>query len=136
MDPHASIMAIMNEDKKNTSEYLKAINQAKADTMANSGGGGGYRQPYGGNRGGAAGGASRGGSSTASTYLKPGYICFRCRQPGHNIKDCPTNSDETFDTYQGKGVPKEHLWRRDLGINAQEFLENKPKIFRKIVKEI
>ena len=36
----------------------------------------------------------------------------------------------------GKGVPKEHLWKRDLGINAQEFLENKHHIFRKVVKEV
>lgn len=33
-------------------------------------------------------------------------------------------------------MPKEHLWKRDLGINAQLFLERKPQIFRKIVKEV
>ena len=43
--------------------------------------------------------------------------------------------DPTYDPYQGKGVPKTHLWRRDLGINAQEFLDNKHKVFRQIVKE-
>jgi hypothetical protein len=33
-------------------------------------------------------------------------------------------------------VPKEHLLKRDLGIAAQEFLENKSQIFRKLVKEV
>lgn len=33
-------------------------------------------------------------------------------------------------------MPKEHLWKRDLGISAQEFLENKSQNFRKIVKEV
>jgi hypothetical protein len=75
-------------------------------------------------------------SMTSNIPLPPGYVCNRCKIPGHHIKDCPTNADESFDTYQGKGVPKEHLWKRDLGISAQEFLENKSQIFRKIVKEV
>jgi hypothetical protein len=51
------------------------------------------------------------------------------------IKQCPTNANPDFDPYKGKGVPKNILWKRDLGIIAQEFSENRPKIFRQIMKQ-
>lgn len=47
-----------------------------------------------------------------------GYICNRCGKAGHMIKECPTNSNPDFDPYKGKGVPKNILWKRDLGVLA------------------
>jgi protein MPE1 len=31
--------------------------------------------------------------------LPPGYVCKRCGFGGHFIKECPTNSDSTYDPY-------------------------------------
>ena len=34
-----------------------------------------------------------------SSKPPPGYVCKRCGNPGHFIKECPTNTDPTFDPY-------------------------------------
>ncbi|CAA0823126.1 DWNN domain- a CCHC-type zinc finger [Striga hermonthica] len=42
----------------------------------------------------------------------PGYICHRCKVPGHFIQHCPTNGDPTFDIKRVKpptGIPKSML---------------------------
>ncbi|KAK4483614.1 hypothetical protein RD792_010813 [Penstemon davidsonii] len=42
----------------------------------------------------------------------PGYICHRCKVPGHFIQHCPTNGDPTFDVKRVKpptGIPKSML---------------------------
>ena len=82
-------------------------------------------------------GMGRGGKRIALTAseLPAGYVCKRCHLPGHHIRDCPTNSNSAYDPFDGKGVPKNELWKRDTGIAKQQFLESKPRIFRKIVKE-
>ncbi|CDW76888.1 dwnn-domain-containing protein [Stylonychia lemnae] len=72
---------------------------------------------------------------TQKFEIHKNYRCQRCQQPGHHIKECPTNSDPTYDPYKGKGQPKDQAWKRDLGINNQEFLDNKHKVFREIIKE-
>ena len=47
--------------------------------------------------GGAPGAAPAGGFQAGERYLPPSYICKRCNQPGHFIKNCPTNGDPAFD---------------------------------------
>ena len=42
----------------------------------------------------------------------PGYICHRCKTPGHFIQHCPTNGDPNFDIKRVKpptGIPKSML---------------------------
>ncbi|XP_051114703.1 E3 ubiquitin ligase PQT3-like isoform X2 [Andrographis paniculata] len=42
----------------------------------------------------------------------PGYICHRCKVPGHFIQHCPTNGDPNFDIKRVKpptGIPKSML---------------------------
>jgi hypothetical protein len=42
----------------------------------------------------------------------PNYICFRCRQPGHWINQCPTNGDPAYDVQKVKkatGIPRSML---------------------------
>ncbi|XP_060177067.1 E3 ubiquitin ligase PQT3-like isoform X2 [Lycium barbarum] len=42
----------------------------------------------------------------------PGYICHRCKVPGHFIQHCPTNGDPNFDIRKVKpptGIPKSML---------------------------
>uniref|UniRef100_A0A5B6ZIS9 DWNN domain-containing protein n=1 Tax=Davidia involucrata TaxID=16924 RepID=A0A5B6ZIS9_DAVIN len=42
----------------------------------------------------------------------PGYICHRCKVPGHFIQHCPTNGDPTFDVKKVRpptGIPKSML---------------------------
>ncbi|KAF5477513.1 hypothetical protein F2P56_004146 [Juglans regia] len=42
----------------------------------------------------------------------PGYICYRCKVPGHFIQHCPTNGDPSFDIKRVKpptGIPKSML---------------------------
>lgn len=42
----------------------------------------------------------------------PGYVCHRCKVPGHFIQHCPTNGDPNFDIRKVKpptGIPKSML---------------------------
>lgn len=42
----------------------------------------------------------------------PGYICHRCKVPGHFIQHCPTNGDPNYDVKKTKpptGIPKSML---------------------------
>ncbi|KAJ3673583.1 hypothetical protein LUZ60_005575 [Juncus effusus] len=42
----------------------------------------------------------------------PGYVCHRCKTPGHFIQHCPTNGDPTYDVKRTKpptGIPKSML---------------------------
>uniref|UniRef100_A0A8C3JF97 RBBP6 ligase n=1 Tax=Calidris pygmaea TaxID=425635 RepID=A0A8C3JF97_9CHAR len=43
----------------------------------------------------------------------PSYICFRCRKPGHYIKNCPTNGDKNFKPIprikKSTGIPRSFL---------------------------
>ena len=34
-----------------------------------------------------------------------GYVCKRCKEPGHRVENCPTNGDPMYDTYDTKGIP-------------------------------
>lgn len=48
----------------------------------------------------------------------PTYICHRCQQPGHFIKDCPTNADPNFELKRVRmpaGIPMTMLHRSTQG---------------------
>jgi E3 ubiquitin-protein ligase RBBP6 len=54
----------------------------------------------------------------------PGYICYRCNQPGHWIDQCPTNGDPNYDFHKVKkatGIPRSFL-ERVQGGNAKGAL--------------
>lgn len=54
---------------------------------------------------------------TPASQLPPGYICNRCKVAGHHIRDCPENGNALFAPFQGRGVPKVHIYKT-LGINS------------------
>ncbi|XP_017231853.1 E3 ubiquitin ligase PQT3-like isoform X2 [Daucus carota subsp. sativus] len=48
----------------------------------------------------------------------PGYVCHRCKVPGHFIQHCPTNGDPTFDLKRTKpptGIPNEDAFEKEIG---------------------
>ncbi|ONI06527.1 hypothetical protein PRUPE_5G066400 [Prunus persica] len=57
-------------------------------------------------------GFGRGGGGLERKTPPQGYICHRCKVPGHFIQHCPTNGDPTFDIKRVKpptGIPKSML---------------------------
>ncbi|KAK3153776.1 hypothetical protein QOZ80_2BG0180990 [Eleusine coracana subsp. coracana] len=51
----------------------------------------------------------------------PGYVCHRCKVPGHFIQHCPTNGDARFDVKRMKpptGIPKSMLMQTPDGSYA------------------
>lgn len=59
----------------------------------------------------AAGGPSH--HAQSDKPLPPSYVCYRCGQKGHWIKDCPTNNDRDFDhrprIKRTTGIPRSML---------------------------
>ncbi|XP_076942624.1 E3 ubiquitin ligase PQT3-like [Bidens hawaiensis] len=73
------------------------------------GGGRGFGRGMSGRMG--ARGFGRGGGFERKTP-PPGYVCHRCKMPGHFIQHCPTNGDPNFDIKRVKpptGIPKSML---------------------------
>ncbi|KAK1302307.1 hypothetical protein QJS10_CPB12g00505 [Acorus calamus] len=57
-------------------------------------------------------GFGRGGGGLERKTPPHGYVCHRCKVPGHFIQHCPTNGDPTFDIKRVKpptGIPKSML---------------------------
>ncbi|THF95502.1 hypothetical protein TEA_025924 [Camellia sinensis var. sinensis] len=57
-------------------------------------------------------GFGRGGGGLERKNPPQGYICHRCKVPGHFIQHCPTNGDPNFDIKRVKpptGIPKSML---------------------------
>ncbi|KAJ3387312.1 hypothetical protein HDU92_002019 [Lobulomyces angularis] len=57
-------------------------------------------------------------SFTSSQPPRPGYICYRCRKPGHYLKDCPTHGDPNFEgpikpVTRTTGIPRIFLKKVD-----------------------
>ncbi|KAK9068024.1 hypothetical protein SSX86_012135 [Deinandra increscens subsp. villosa] len=78
-------------------------------TFDGFGGGRGFGRGIGGRMGGR--GFGRGGGFERKTP-PPGYVCHRCKTPGHFIQHCPTNGDPNFDVRRVKpptGIPKSML---------------------------
>ncbi|KAM0069782.1 putative transcription factor interactor and regulator CCHC(Zn) family [Helianthus debilis subsp. tardiflorus] len=75
------------------------------------GGGRGFGRGMGG-RMGARGFGRGGGGGFERKTPPPGYVCHRCKTPGHFIQHCPTNGDPNFDIKRVKpptGIPKSML---------------------------
>ncbi|XP_074268931.1 E3 ubiquitin ligase PQT3-like [Silene latifolia] len=76
-------------------------------------GGDGFGQGRGFARGGRGGGRGFGRGIGLERKTPPqGYVCHRCKVPGHFIQHCPTNGDPTFDLRKVKpptGIPKSML---------------------------
>ncbi|XP_071685930.1 E3 ubiquitin ligase PARAQUAT TOLERANCE 3-like [Rutidosis leptorrhynchoides] len=74
------------------------------------GAGRGFGRGMGGRMGGRGFGRSSGGFERKTP--PPGYICHRCKTPGHFIQHCPTNGDPNFDVKRVRpptGIPKSML---------------------------
>ena len=65
--------------------------------------------------------------------LPDSYICDRCTQPGHHIKDCPENGNTYFDPCKNRGVPKQHIWKKQLNIN-DDFKRNAGNVVKSLLK--
>ena len=63
------------------------------------------------------------------------YICDRCKQPGHHIRDCPENGNSYFDPCQNRGVPKQHIWKMQLKLNDSEFQLNAGNVVKSLLKQ-
>ena len=57
---------------------------------------------------GAGGGGHRSYGQGGSNNLPTNYLCDRCREPGHEIRDCPRNGDPLYNPSQAKGIPQNH----------------------------
>ncbi|XP_052620728.1 E3 ubiquitin ligase PARAQUAT TOLERANCE 3 isoform X2 [Lactuca sativa] len=76
------------------------------------GGGRGFGRGMGGRMGGRGFGRGGGGGGFERKTPPPGYVCHRCKTPGHFIQHCPTNGDPNFDIKRVKpptGIPKSML---------------------------
>ncbi|KAK0488962.1 DWNN domain-containing protein [Armillaria novae-zelandiae] len=55
--------------------------------------------------------------------LPPSYVCYRCGQKGHWIKDCPTNNDREYDNKprikRTTGIPRSMLKAVENPVGAQ-----------------
>jgi hypothetical protein len=50
--------------------------------------------------------------------LPENYICNRCKQGGHHIKNCPRNGDDLFAPHHARGVPKAEQ-HKNYGFNSK-----------------
>lgn len=60
------------------------------------------------------GGSQMGRGRIGGDVPPPGYICNRCRQPGHFIANCPTNGDPAFEPKKVRaplGLPLSQLYK-------------------------
>ncbi|XP_016435210.1 E3 ubiquitin ligase PARAQUAT TOLERANCE 3 isoform X2 [Nicotiana tabacum] len=76
------------------------------------GAGRGYGRGPGGRMMGGRGGRGFGWGGLERKTPPPGYVCHRCKVPGHFIQHCPTNGDPNYDIKKVKpptGIPKSML---------------------------
>ena len=77
------------------------------------------------------GGVNKGGPRSGNP--PEGYICHRCKEPGHFIHDCPRNGDPDFNPHCGRGVPESERWKNL--INNEEFRRNTTRTFKALLKQ-
>ncbi|KAJ5041112.1 uncharacterized protein L3040_005666 [Drepanopeziza brunnea f. sp. 'multigermtubi'] len=69
---------------------------------------------------------------TSDNEPPPGYICYRCGEKGHWIKECPTNDDPTFENKprikRTTGIPRSFLKTVDkpTALNGDGTEDSKP----------
>lgn len=93
--------------------HLKNSKESWRNHRSTRGGGGqSSGAGYGRGRMGEPGTRTRGGGmfSSSGRHIPAGYICRRCKIPGHHIRDCPTNDDDSADAAKpikvAHGVPR------------------------------
>ncbi|KAL8103179.1 E3 ubiquitin ligase PARAQUAT TOLERANCE 3-like isoform X2 [Apium graveolens] len=95
------------------SKIQALIDTPALDWQQQTADGSGYGRGYGRGIGGRMGGRGFGrGVGLDRKTPPPGYVCHRCKVPGHFIQHCPTNGDPTFDIRKVKpptGIPKSML---------------------------
>mmetsp|Transcript_23859 Transcript_23859/g.31955 ORF Transcript_23859/g.31955 Transcript_23859/m.31955 type:complete len:98 (-) Transcript_23859:425-718(-) len=64
--------------------------------------------------------------------LPPGFVCERCKEPGHYIRDCPRNGDPLYNPSQHKGIPQNQQWR--LLVASVQFTQNRDRVHKSLMK--
>ena len=64
--------------------------------------------------------------------LPQGYICERCKEPGHHIRECPENGNPYYNPCQKRGIPLQHIWK--TFITPNQFLSRAPEVFKTLLK--
>ena len=94
-------------------------------------GGHGSRYGIGANAGGPTFG--QGGPGYSPHSLPPNFICERCKEPGHYIRDCPRNGDPLYNPSQHKGIPQNQQWR--LLVTSDQFTKHRDRVLKSLMKQ-
>ena len=65
--------------------------------------------------------------------LPPNFICERCKEPGHYIRDCPRNGDPLYNPSQHKGIPQNQQWR--LLVTSDQFTKHRDRVLKSLMKQ-
>ena len=109
---YAPALEAANEEDALNSFLDNQANDWERQTTAGGRGRGRGMGPAGGRGAGPAGGRGVGGPTSHTGAPPPGYVCKRCKIPGHFIERCPTNGDPNYDIKKSRmptGIPASFL---------------------------
>ena len=66
--------------------------------------------------------------------LHPDYVCHRCNEKGHHIKNCPKNNDKNYDQVKKKGTPAMLLWQY-ASVRPERFVLGMQDTMRGIIRQ-